>query len=215
LAVGAKHGRLPGPVAAEGGVEDELHVVEVFVDGAARAALESCSRGTPGRWVGVCTRDVRGGLALGPKPDVDVVGGPFGGVDASTGAVQAVAIGGGAAGGEAAALVGEAGFAGKGAALGGMHGHGVAGLEVDAFENVDFTVSGPACGLIYLIDWDCCLPTKWEGQASRTRARYRRRWRACERGPRRRARVDRFCSLRRGYCHGRGRKQHWSSQHAC
>ena len=83
-------------------------------------------------------------MALGPEPDVDVVGSPFGGVDASAGGIQAVAIGGGAAGGEAAALVGEAGFAGKGAALGGVHGHGVAGLEVDAFDDVDFAVGGPA-----------------------------------------------------------------------
>ena len=146
MGVGADHGRLPGPVAAKGRVEDQLHVVEVAVDRAPFPALEVSRRRAPLGRVRIGAGDVRGRLAFGPGPDVDVVRRPLGSEDTATGGIKAVAVGGRGGGGvERAAFVGEAGVAAEGAAVGGVHGHDVAGLVVDAFEDVDLTVGGP-CG---------------------------------------------------------------------
>lgn len=214
LAVGAKDGALSGPVTAESGVEDDLHVVEVVVDVASRSALEVRRRSPPCRWVGVCARGVRGGLAFGPEPDVNVVRVPFGGVDASTRAVEAVSVQGRASAVDATSLVGETGAAGHGAAVGGVHGHDVAGLVVYTFKDIDFAISGPMKTSTSVHTRCCCLLTKREGQASKMQARYRRRYRACEPGQGRPGRVGMSCRLRRGHCLGPGQKPRWWSPRA-
>ena len=185
------------------------------INRAALATLEIGGGFAPRRGIRVRTGSVGGGGAFGPEPDVDVVGGPFGGIDTAAGAVEAVAVRRGAAAVDAATFVGEAGVSGEGATVGGVHGHDVVGLVVDAFEDVDFAVGGPVGILAFGFGWCCGLLTKWEGQASKTRARYRTRYQACERGPGRPGRAGRSCWWTHGCCYGPGLKQRWSSQHAC
>ena len=124
-----------------------MHVIEMAINRAPLTALEVCSGFPPSRRVRFRTGSISGSGALGPEPDVDVVGGPFGGVDAAAGVVEAVAVG-PAAAIDAAALVGKARVAGEGATVGGVHGHDIAGLVVDAFENVNFSVGGPGKVLV-------------------------------------------------------------------
>ena len=69
--------------------------------------------------------------------------GPFHGVHAAIGGVEAVAEGVGAAACDAAAFVAKTAAAGEGAAVGGVHGHAVFGVGVYAFDDVDFAARGP------------------------------------------------------------------------
>lgn len=133
-----------GPVAAEGGVEDDVVVLEVVVYGAAGAADEGRGGIAPGGGVGVRAGGAGGDRVSREEPNVDGGAGPFHGVDATVGRVETVAEGGGAALLDAAALVALAAGTDHGATGVGVHGHGVVGLIVDAFDDVDLTVVGPA-----------------------------------------------------------------------
>lgn len=87
LDVGVARGRLggaaaagpdvPGPVAAEGGVEDDVVVGKVGVDVAVAAPVEGDDRGAPVGGHRRPGRDVRGDGASGEKPDVDAAAFPL------------------------------------------------------------------------------------------------------------------------------------------
>lgn len=77
-----------GPVAAEGGVEDDLVVHEEVVDVAA-AAAERGHGLAPAAGVRAAGRDVRGHGGAREEPDVDAGRGPLGGVDAALAVVEA------------------------------------------------------------------------------------------------------------------------------
>lgn len=93
---------LPGPRAAERGVEDEVHVLEVRVDVAAGVVGE---RGAPFARVGAAGRDVRRDRGAREEPDGDGLARPFGRVDAAADGVEAGAEVGGIGRQDAAALV--------------------------------------------------------------------------------------------------------------
>ena len=131
------------PITAESGVEDDIVVVEVVVDGAAVATLEGSCCGAPRRGVRVGACSVRRDAAAGEEPDVDGGAGPFHGVDAAVGVVEAVTEGGRTACLGAAAGVSLAVGVDHGAAAAGVHGHCVLVLVVDTFDDVDFAVVGP------------------------------------------------------------------------
>ncbi len=133
-----------GPVAAESGVEDDVVVFEVVVDRAAWAALERGCGVAPAGGVGVGARGAVWDAAAGEEPDVDGGAGPFHGIDTTLGVVEAVAEGSGATGFGTAASFALAVFVDHGAAAVGVHGHCVLCLVVDAFDDVDFAVVGPA-----------------------------------------------------------------------
>ena len=65
------------PVAAQGGVDDELVLLEVAWDVARVVAGEVGGRGTPGGRVGVAVGDVLRDLAAGEEPDHDALAVPF------------------------------------------------------------------------------------------------------------------------------------------
>lgn len=131
------------PVAAEGGVKDDVVVHEMLIDIAVGAANEPCGCRTPAPRVGLGYRDIGWDTVTGEEPDVDGGAGPFGGVDAAAGIVQVGAIVVDAGGFDGAAKTAFAVGVGEGAAGAGVHGHLVLGAGVDAFEDVDLTAVGP------------------------------------------------------------------------
>lgn len=142
----------------------------------ARICRELCDWCTPSRWIWSSTRDVIRDAATSEEPDIDIVTGPLRGVDAATGGVEATAVGfcvlvlyvaasvarlsrgvvpaiGGCE------LTGEATVAGNGTTFGGVQGHGVVGILIDAFDYVDFALVGlPKSAFDDLgADWSRCL----------------------------------------------------------
>lgn len=126
------------------------------IDITTRKARGGCA---PPRRDGLAGADVAGDFVRGEEPDVDGGTGPFGGVDAAAGVVEAPAVGLGVFAADAAAAVGGlaagvdvavvcvegAGEAGvfDGATVGGVQGHLILGLVVYAFDDVDFAIVGP------------------------------------------------------------------------
>lgn len=107
--------------------------------------------------IGVPRGNIPWDAAPREEPHADGVAGPFRGVDAAVGGVEAISIGLGVGGGDAAARVvggvdvavgaqdGAAGYAvvRNGAARVGVERHLVGGGAVDVFDYVDFTGGGP------------------------------------------------------------------------
>jgi len=81
---------LAGPGATESGVEDDGVVVEVVVE---VAALEIGHGLAELADIGLAGLDGRGNVVAREEPDVDVLRGPFHGVDATADAVEAGASG--------------------------------------------------------------------------------------------------------------------------
>lgn len=147
-----------GPVAAEGSVEDDAHVVEHGVDGA--GALEEGGRGAEiCCGVGVAGADGVGDCRAGEEPYFDGRGGPVHGVDAAALGVEARAVaccarvrGGAACRAEGhGAVVGleSGGLAGArdGAAGFGVRRDQIGADVVDAFEDVELARLWPGAGL--------------------------------------------------------------------
>ncbi len=115
-------------------------------------ALELRGGRSPCRRVWVPARDVTGNITTGKEPDVDIVACPLCSVDAAANGVETTAVGlrvlvlntaasVAALSGVAIAVTegaGEPAVVGNGAACGGVQGHGVVGVVVDAFDDVDF-----------------------------------------------------------------------------
>lgn len=141
-----------GPVAAEGGVEDDVVVFEMPVDVTVVATGEARGRGTPGRGdgIGVGARDIAGDAGAREEPDVDGGAGPFHGVNAAAGVVETGAVVVRSLGFGRAAETAFATGAREGAAGTGVHGYLVLGLMVDALDDVDFTAVRPGGGWISL-----------------------------------------------------------------
>lgn len=134
-----------GPVAAEGGVEDDVVVLEMLVDAAAGpAARESGGGGTPCRRVGVGAQGVAGETVVAREiPDVDGGAGPFHRVDACAGVVHVgsviVALGrfDGATEISLAVVTRQATTAAR------VHGHLVLTPRIDAFDDIDLPAVRP------------------------------------------------------------------------
>lgn len=146
------------PVTAEGRVEDDLVGVEMGGDIASLWAVELGEWSTPGAGFRCAVFDVRWDSASGEEPDGDGVADPFCCVDSAADAVEACAVGVGITTLSSAALVagltgsvdvavaadfvsGEGACVGQRAAVGGVEGHIVDGLFVDAFDDVCREVS--------------------------------------------------------------------------
>ena len=111
----------------------------------------------PAAGVGGAGGDVLGDGGAGEEPDGDLRRGDLGGIDAALGAVEAGAVRGGVGGLDAATLVVAVGDVAVGVGYGAAHGDArgdaaagvgvqgrlVAGLVVDAFNDVDFAFVGP------------------------------------------------------------------------
>ena len=138
----------PRPVTTEGGIEDDIIILEVIINIAARATLEGSSSCSPSRRIRIGACGAVGDAIAAEEPDVDGGAGPFHGVDATLGVVETVAERGGTAGLDAAALAALAVLVEHGAAVAGVHGHGILGLVVDAFDDVDFAAVRPV-GTLY------------------------------------------------------------------
>lgn len=116
-------------------------------------ALKLRNGRSPSRRIRIPARDVTWNGAAGKEPDIDICTGPLCGVDATANGVETTAIGLRILVLDAAASVaaltgitvtvtegtGEPAVFGNGAACGGVQGHGVVGVVVDAFDYVDFT----------------------------------------------------------------------------
>lgn len=137
-----------GPVAAEGGVEDDVVVLEMPVDVAVVATEEARGGGTPSRGVGVGTRDIAGDAVAREEPDVDGGAGPFHGVNTAAGGVESSAVTVRSLGFAIAAETAVATGAGEGAAGTGVHGYLILGLMVDTLDDVDFTAVRPGVGSV-------------------------------------------------------------------
>lgn len=137
-----------GPVAAEGGVEDDVVVLEMPVDVAVVATEEARGGGTPSRGVGVGTRDIAGDAVAREEPDVDGGAGPFHGVNTAAGGVERSAVTVRSLGFAIAAETAVATGAGEGAAGTGVHGYLILGLMVDTLDDVDFTAVRPGVGSV-------------------------------------------------------------------
>lgn len=137
-----------GPVAAEGGVEDDVVALEMPVDVAVVATEEARSCGTPSRRVGVGVgvggaRDIAGDAVAREEPDVDGGAGPFHGINAAAGVVETGAVVVRSLGFGRVAETAVVAGAGEGAARTGVHGHLILDLIVDALDDVDFTAVWP------------------------------------------------------------------------
>ena len=80
-----------GPVAAKGGVEDEVVVLEVGIPVAADAAPES-GWWPPARGIGVAGQDIAGRGAVSPPPYADAKRGPLHSEDGTAVVVQSGSI---------------------------------------------------------------------------------------------------------------------------
>lgn len=93
---------LAAPSAAEGGVKDHLHVLEIT--GNVTAAEVGDWRSPRGR-VRRTRGDIARNAAAREEPDADRLFGPFHGVDATFGCVEACAVSSGATIGDLAAII--------------------------------------------------------------------------------------------------------------
>lgn len=138
-----------GPVAAEGGVEDDVVVLEMLVDVTAALAVVGSAADEAGAGMPPCARvrvrarDVAGFAAAREKPDVDPAAGPLHGVDAAVGVIEPCTEAVGVRGLDVAAQGALAGAAGEAAPVAGVHGHAVAARGIDALDDVDFAAVGP------------------------------------------------------------------------
>lgn len=132
------------PIAAESDVKDQPHIPEIVINNAALILLIGYRGCAPCAWVGVGSHDVIRNLASGPEPDVDVFEGPINGVDAAANVVEAVTKEERVLSVDVAAFVNGTELAGWEAVVGGVDWYGVAGIMVDAFDDVDLAVCGPA-----------------------------------------------------------------------
>lgn len=160
-----------GPVATEGGVEDDVVALEMPVDVAVIAAEEARGCGTPSRGVGVGVgaRDIAGDAGAREEPDVDGGAGPFHGVNAAAGGVESSAVTVRSLGFGRAAETAFATGAGEGAARTGVHGYLILGLMVDTLDDVDFTTVWPGEGWISLEisrETGTGLLTNWDRSSS-------------------------------------------------
>jgi hypothetical protein len=130
----------------------------VFLEVRADIAVTSkvSGRGTPASWVRGAISNVRGNVVGNPPEDLDVVIGPFHGVDTATVAVEVSAPTFLVLGDNGAALVavnigitvvvvegtGEAGVI-DGAVGAGVQGHLIGSLQVGTLDDVDFTIIRP------------------------------------------------------------------------
>ncbi len=116
-------------------------ISEMLIDRAPGPTHERSGRVPPAGRIRGCRERVGGDVAAGEIEDVDGVARPFQGVYASPVPVEAVAEGRRAAVLDAAAPA--AVLVHQGAARVGVQCHCILGLEVDAFDDVDFAVVGP------------------------------------------------------------------------
>lgn len=83
----------PRPVAAEGGVEHDLLILEVGIDVAIRSPLESRDGVGPFGGIGGLAQDIPGLLTAGEEPNLDGILGPLHGVGSPFVEIEAVAEG--------------------------------------------------------------------------------------------------------------------------
>lgn len=146
------------PVTAEGGVKDNLLVVEVGVDVA--TTLEHGRGHTPVGRSWVARGDVRWDGRAREEPDLDVVTCPFSSIDTTILSVEArtvsLSVGSALATTSIVGLtssidVAVGGFDGAqefvvvcdGAARCGVKGHGVGGGSIDTFDDINLAIVGP------------------------------------------------------------------------
>ena len=83
----------PRPVAAKGGVEHDLLILEVGIDVAIRSSLESRDGVGPFGGIGRPAQDIPGLLTAGEEPNLDGIPGPLHGVGSTFVEIEAVAEG--------------------------------------------------------------------------------------------------------------------------
>lgn len=83
---------IASPVTAEGGVENDVIVLEMLIDVAVVPSNEAGCCSSPGRWTGVGFEGVARYSSTRPEPDVDVSTRPFHGVDTATSVVEVGAV---------------------------------------------------------------------------------------------------------------------------
>ena len=157
------------PITTERGIEDNVHVAKTLVDVAASASIKSHNWSTPvlRHWSSVPNVG-RDGVAW-KEPHINPTTLPLRGINASSIIIKSRPEVSRIASANGAAVVPVIGVAvtlewdGAGgavevhdAAWGGVEGYGVCGLEVDAFDYVDFAGGGPVgtehlCGVSWVV----------------------------------------------------------------
>lgn len=165
---------ITSPRAAKGGINDNLVPGKVLVNGARGPANKSSHRGSPFFGIGVLRLDVIRNLGARKEPDGNVVRSPLRGIDTATNGVEAIAVvlvvgrmlatacrrAGSTTVGRSKLGGGQSTMIGDFTARSGVKSDGVLCLGVDAFENVNLTVSWPL-GPEHPVGWPC--PTNAAG----------------------------------------------------
>ena len=82
--------RFTGPGSAKVGIDDDTHVVEVFVNRTIALRIDGWFTKLRDVWSSI--RDARGNTASWEEPCLDVVGCPFGSIHTTTDVVQRVSV---------------------------------------------------------------------------------------------------------------------------
>jgi len=142
-----------------------LLILEMVINVA--IALELRDGRPPGRRIRISAREITRNIPTGKEPDIDITTGPLSGIDATADGVETIAVGllililNAAASIAALAGItiavaetaGESAIVGDTAALGGVQGHGVVDVVVDAFDYVDFASMRLHKSVARLYDW--------------------------------------------------------------
>lgn len=83
---------IPGPSATKGGVNDNLVIAEVIVNGARGPAYKPGHGRSPSGGIRVFGINVLGNLVAREEPDGNVIRGPLGSIDTTTNGIEAIAI---------------------------------------------------------------------------------------------------------------------------
>lgn len=115
----------------------------MIVDVAIRSTLKRSGRVPPRGWVRICTSSAVGNVVTAEKPDIDGGASPFHSIYTAFGSIETISIGGWTALLDSTTSMSLAIFVDHGAASTRVQRHCVGRLVVDAFDDVDLTVTRP------------------------------------------------------------------------